>query len=250
MSIESKGHCTEHGIDFIDYCAACLQEIELRKAAKAQPGNQLRWVKATDRRPEGCKLVIVRPIGRKDLAIIGADSGDASEWATDSSESWWFDDTEWLEESAQHTEEEIPEEIIKWIEEYAKNKFPTQISPSLENEQVMRRFRCKDHMLVMYRYLMQAIEKQNVSILRHIYQKQELQSQVSSLKIKIEQADVNCASSMAELEFKLKDIVLKVIRWTVAQHVTRAGNRYGKDYSNIAYDDKGIVEEYLKSNAK
>lgn len=55
--------------------------------------------------------------------------------------------------NAQHTVGETPEEIIRWVEEYAKNKFPTQASPSLENEQVMRRYRCKDHMLLMYRHL-------------------------------------------------------------------------------------------------
>jgi len=110
----------------VDQWKADYENLKAKvEAQKAAP--RMRWVKASERLPENGIMVIIRPISNRSLAIAAAYTGDASEWATDSSETWWLDDTEWLEETPAAPSKPIqepfdlsPEDIQKLLDRCLK----------------------------------------------------------------------------------------------------------------------------------
>lgn len=137
----------------------------------------LRWVKASERKPRTGKLVIVRNIAEPDTLTQAKNMGHEVGWDL-YGEYWFWDDTEWLEETEdlsasaspvgekrefsaedelhdqldmareagmsqadwdkQHKEPHIPEEISKWIEEWIHCNLPS-ISIPVYNEPKARR---------------------------------------------------------------------------------------------------------------
>lgn len=63
----------------------------------------------------------------------------------------------------------------------------------------------------------------------------------------IDQLKRELKSAHEERKEYRKELALSVLKWAIDMHVSRAGKYWGKDYSNIAYDDDGIVREYLQS---
>jgi hypothetical protein len=58
----------------------------------------MRWIKARDQKPEPYTDVMIRNENDHLLFTLGRNAEHLEEWSTEDSNTWFFDDTEWLYE--------------------------------------------------------------------------------------------------------------------------------------------------------
>jgi len=127
-----------HALSVCDNCAPKPEGVMeyIRQAIKKYNGLPQAagpvWVKATRRRPKKCVRVIVRRIDDHDIFTRTEKGNESGQWKT---EGWFYDDTEWLDESGQQvfTREQLRDAIenairndvyYKAINEYMNTNYP------------------------------------------------------------------------------------------------------------------------------
>lgn len=119
IALERKIHFFGNvlNLDSTNFIKGYLECLKDNYRGHLSPSPGLRWVKASERLPEKCNDVIIRVIGKPVEVAVGCVADSEEEWAVDGC-SWFYYDTEWLDESPSLPgEQDLKADNLVWLED-------------------------------------------------------------------------------------------------------------------------------------